>query len=66
MAHPVDRSTIVTTKFRWPVFILFWTAIALSFAINSHFAQKFPWREAILGSLGDWYSRALLALPDRS
>jgi hypothetical protein len=59
----VDRPIIAKKRFRWPVFILFWTAIALSFAINSHFAQKFPWREAILGSLGDWYSRALLALP---
>lgn len=59
----MDRPIIARKRFRWPVFILFWTAIALSFAINSHFAQKFPWREAILGSLGDWYSRALLALP---
>jgi two-component system, LytTR family, sensor kinase len=59
----VDRPIIAKKRFRWPVFILFWTAIALSFAINSHFAQKYPWRESILGSLGDWYSRALLALP---
>jgi signal transduction histidine kinase len=59
----VDRPIIAKKRFRWPVFIPFWTAIALSFAINSHFAQKIPWRESILGSLGDWYSRALLALP---
>jgi signal transduction histidine kinase len=59
----VDRPIIVTNKFRWPVFILFWTAIALSFAINLHLTQQVPWREAILPSLADWYSFALLSIP---
>jgi signal transduction histidine kinase len=61
----VDRPIIGTTKskFRWPVFILFWTAIALSFATNLHLAQQVPWREAILPSLADWYSFALLSIP---
>jgi signal transduction histidine kinase len=59
----VDRPTITTPKIRWPVLFLFWTAIALSFATNLHLAQHVPWREAILPSLADWYSFALLSLP---
>jgi two-component system LytT family sensor kinase len=63
----VDRPTIIKTntkaKFRWPLFILFWTAIALSFATNLHLAQQVPWREALLPSLADWYSFALLSIP---
>lgn len=59
----MDRPNIVTNRFRWPVFVLFWTAIALSFATNLHLSQKVPWREAILSSLADWYSFALLSIP---
>jgi signal transduction histidine kinase len=61
----VDRPIIVANriKFGWPVFVLFWTAIALSFATNLHFTQKVPWRRAILPSLADWYSFALLSIP---
>jgi two-component system, LytTR family, sensor kinase len=62
-ARPVDRPNIVTNKFRWPVVVLFWTAMALSFATNLHLSQKVPWREAILSSLADWYSFALLSIP---
>jgi two-component system LytT family sensor kinase len=59
----VDRPIIVTNKFRWPVLIFFWTAIALSFATNLHFALQVPWREAIVNSLADWYCFALLSIP---
>jgi two-component system, LytTR family, sensor kinase len=59
----VDRSSIVTHKVRWPVLVLFWTAIALSFATNLHLAQQIPWREAIIASLADWYLYGLLSIP---
>lgn len=59
----MERPTNVTSKVRWPFLILFWTAIALSFATDLHLTQKVPWREAILPSLADWYSFALLSIP---
>jgi two-component system LytT family sensor kinase len=59
----VDRPNTIENKIRWPVVILFWTALALSFATNLHLSQQVPWREAILPSLADWYSFALLSIP---
>jgi sensor histidine kinase YesM len=59
----VDRPTIVETKVRWPLLVLFWTAIALSFATNLHLTQQVPWREAVINSLADWYCFALLSIP---
>lgn len=45
------------------MFVLFWTAAAFSFAANLHWTRGVPWREAILPSLADWYSFALLSIP---
>src|SRR5688572_3529488 len=53
----------LSARLRWVLFALFWTATALSFAANLHWSRGVPWREAIVQSLADWYTFALLSIP---
>jgi two-component system LytT family sensor kinase len=62
-SNRLNRIAAVTPKTRWALFALFWTAAALSFAANFHWAHGVPWRDAIVPSLMDWYSFALLSIP---
>lgn len=59
----MNRKLAFNPALRWGAIFIFWTATALSFAANLHFAQQVPWRDAILPSLADWYSFALLSIP---
>jgi len=62
-SNRLNRLAAFTPKTRGLLFVLFWTAAALSFAANFHWAHGVPWRDAILPSLADWYSFALLSIP---
>jgi two-component system, LytTR family, sensor kinase len=57
------RAQVIAPQLRWALFVLFWTATALSFAANLHWSRRVPWGEAILASLADWYSFAILSIP---
>ncbi len=59
----MNRPLNIAPPLRWAAVFLFWTATALSFAANLHFAHRVPWGEAIVPSLADWYSFALLSIP---
>ena len=53
---------------RWPLLFALWTVIGLSFAGQFYLATAqagapVSWRQALSGSLGDWYVIALLAVP---
>src|SRR5258708_16395435 len=53
---------------RWPLALLFWTLIGLSFASQFYSSAakaglEVTWKQAVTYALGDWYVFALLSIP---
>ncbi len=62
------RSRLQKARWRWGLYVAFWTLVGLSFAAQLYFASAqfgnlITWRRAVTLALSDWYLYGLLALP---